>query len=478
MLKENKKIICFLVLGLFLLGSVIVPSLNAIVISSSKKESEFQAVSKKFDLLIITYPKFKNYLEPLVKHKNSHGVNTKLKTLYDVYEYSYMGRDNPEKIKYYIKMAHDIWGVEYVMLVGDYKKMPIRYVKNSDMTYSYNEPEYISELYYADLYDECGDFQTWDSNDNGIFGEWDVVSGSRDTNIDLYPDVYVGRLACRNIFEVKIAVDKIIKYETGTYGSDWFNKFVVVAGDTYPEGQYPFNTSGYEGEENTVKAIENMSSFDIVRLWISNGKFKRPLDVIREFNKGCGLMFFEGHANPMLWGTHPYNSHEFQYGLRFYDMFRLINFYKLPVVVAGACHNGQFDITPLNLLKDFDKNIKHYTWGLECWAWKLASKPYGGSIATISNTGLGMTKEDKVSMQGAGDYMDIQFFYVYGNGESDILGECWGKAIDRYIDAYPVNWTISDESEYVYDHKYDLKTPQQWTLFGDPSLKIGGYDLE
>jgi len=190
-------------------------------------------------------------------------------------------------------------------------------------------------------------------------------------------------------------------------------------------------------------------------------------------------MFFEGHASPLSWGTHPYNdSDTFIFGLKNTDMWKMFNFYKLPVVVAGACHNAQFDITPLNLIKNPLTSFSHGTYGLECWAWKLASKPFGGSIATIANAGLGMSKEDKVSMKGAGDYMDLQFFYVYGNGESDILGECWGKAVSRYIDAYPVNWTISDSSKFVYDNKYDLKTPQQWTLIGDPSLKIGGYNLE
>ena len=362
------------------------------------------------------------------------------------------------------------------MLVGDYKKMPVRYVYNNEPS-DYYEPYYISELYYADLYNDTGVFQTWDEDLDGIYGEWIInKTGARDRYIDLRPDVYVGRLACRNIFEVKIMVDKIIKYESETYGAEWFNDFAVVAGDTYAEGEYPFDTSGYEGEENTESAIKNMTSFNPVRLWVSNGNFTGPKDVINVINKGAGLIFFEGHASPAAWGTHPYNSHDFLYGLKNNHMWRLWNFYKLPVVVAAACHNGMFDSSPLNLLNPLTGGVCYSSfWAVECWAWRLTSKPFGGSIATISNTGLGMTKEDKKSMEGAGDYIDQQFFYVYGNGQSDILGECWAKTIDRYIDAYPVDWDISDNDEFVVDMKYDLKTPQQFTLFGDPSLKIGGY---
>jgi len=476
---KNLKKIIILAITLTFIASSFVTVLNAKVM---KKEDAFDSIIStdgiEYDLLILTPCNFYDALQPLEDHKMKYGVRTKILTLKKAYDIGYMGYDKPEKIKLCIETFHREAGVKYVMLVGDYKKMPVRYVYNNEPGY-YFEPCYISELYYADLYNDTGIFQTWDEDLDGVYGEWVInESSARDKYIDLRPDVYVGRLACRNIFEVKIMVDKIIKYESQTYGAEWFNDFVVVAGDTYPEGQYPFNTSGCEGEENTESVIQNMTSFNPIRLWVSNGNFTGPRDVIRTINKGCGLMFFDGHAAPNAWGTHPCNSREFLYGLNNNQMWMLWNFYKLPVVVAAACHNGQFDVTPLNLLKKLEFIEGVYHRGdevLECWAWKLTSKPFGGSIATISNTGLGMTKEDKKSLEGAGDYIDQQFFYVYGNGMSDILGDCWAKTIDGYIDAYPVDWDIDDNDEFVLDMKYDLKTPQQFTLFGDPSLKIGGY---
>ena len=45
--------------------------------------------------------------------------------------------------------------------------------------------------------------------------------------MDLYPDVAVGRLACRSTTEVQDAVAKIISYETTTYGADWFERISV-----------------------------------------------------------------------------------------------------------------------------------------------------------------------------------------------------------------------------------------------------------
>lgn len=473
-----KKIIVFAVVVVFL-GLTTAPTINARITKNNVEnlienihiQTNYNEGISTYDLLIISPEKFSTILQPLVDHKESIGISTKLVTLDEVYENMFWhGRDKQEKIKYFIKNAVEEWGTKYVLLVGDFRQMPIRYCHNADVGSGFDEPYFISELYYADIYDKNGNFSSWDANNNGIYGEW-LGNSAEDSNIDLHPDVYVGRLACINSFEVQIMVNKIIEYETKTFGQDWFNKFVVVAGDTYPEGQYPFDTSGYEGEENTLKAIENMTGFNIEKLWISDGSLTGPRDVIRTISKGCGLMLFDGHASPLAWGTHPHNSEEFIYGLKLQHMWRLSNGYKMPVVVAGACHNAQFDVTPLNLLNDFKLSLSHGTYPVECWAWKLTSKPFGGSIATISNTGLGMSKEDKDSMEGAGDFMDLQFFYAYGHNYSNILGEIWGAAIDRYLDHFPINWSTPAAGDYAID----AKTVQEWVLLGDPSLKIGGY---
>ena len=147
---------------------------------------------------------------------------------------------------------------------------------------------------------------------------------------------------------------------------------------------------------------------------------------------------------------------------------------KYPIVVAGACHNNEFDVNLLNWLENPHDAYYYGTGALECWGWKLTRKIGGGAIACIANTGLGMSKEDKSTGKGAGDYMDLQFFYEYGTNKTDILGECWGKAINRYLDAFPIDW----DTPSSWDYAYDCKTVQEWVLLGDPSLKIGGYPPE
>jgi len=157
--------------------------------SPDSKSTDFlkQSESQVYDLLIIAPRQFEQALQPLIVHKIAVGLKTHLVTVDEVYQQMFWhGRDDAEKIKYFIKTAKEEWGITYVMLVGDFQKIPVRYVFNADNNSFWDEPCFISELYYADLYDQNGDFSTWDSSNNGVYGEWygDVA---KDQNIDLFP---------------------------------------------------------------------------------------------------------------------------------------------------------------------------------------------------------------------------------------------------------------------------------------------------
>ena len=126
------------------------------------------------------------------------------------------------------------------------------------------DPGFISDLYYADIYDGEANFSSWDSNNDGIFANWQIFTGDKDV-LDLCPDLYVGRLPCRNIKEVKIMVNKIINYESSVCDPSWFNKMVLVGGDTFETSD-----SIFEGEVETQKALDYMSGFESTKLWVSN----------------------------------------------------------------------------------------------------------------------------------------------------------------------------------------------------------------
>ena len=438
-----------------------------------------------YDLLILSPSKFARSLKPLVTHKNNFGVSTKLITLDEVYEEIYwQGRDIQEEIKYFIKDAIENWGITHVLLVGGLKgqsftwDFPVRYsrVVPPD-SQEYAEYSFLCDLYFADIYDSKGDFSSWDSNNDDIFSVWNETYKE---DMDLYPDVYLGRLPCRNNNEVKIMVDKIINYEKDKCDEEWFNNLLIVAGDSYYD-EAQLN----EGELIGDKAIELMPDFTPIKVYASEQDINRTT-VNTAMETGSGFAYFCGHGSPASWNTHyPPNGTEWTTGYDFKDLVFLKNKEKLPITVVGGCHNGQFDVTMGNILKGFIEDgfnyfslksgnigqFWHYLWVPNSWSWWLTSKSNGGAIATISNTGLGTHGEDDSDNNSIADYIEIldgwlelRFLQLYGEENIDCLGENHGDTMSDYLHRF-----LGDES------MMDVKMVQQWELFGDPSLKIGGY---
>jgi hypothetical protein len=405
------------------------------------------------------------------------GISTILISLDKIYDsdISVNGRDEAEKIKYYIKYAIEEWNTKYLLLVGGkigqtpFWHLPVRYI---DMDNNW-ESHFISDLYFADIFDSEGGFSRWDSDLDEIYGEWKKSEKPEDIDIDLYPDIAVGRLPCRNKYEVKIVVEKIIEYETTAFSKNWFNDFVVIAGDTYLESDNPLWT-GYEGEFYADLAIENMTEFNPIRLFTSDGSFTGQSDVISTLNDGCGFVYFVGHGNPQSWGNHPPNDHEFVNGLNVQRMYELRNDEMYPVCVVSGCHNNQFDVSILNI---FDQTARYRGEAtFECWGWRMLRKIGGGSIASLGCTALGHTKEDKNSFTGGINELEVQLFKQYGENKIENIGDVLVESWNWYLDTYPINWDASENNELI-DSWVDAQVVESYILFGDPSLKIGGYQI-
>jgi hypothetical protein len=422
-----------------------------------------------YTLLIIAPNIFKNALQPLVFHKKTMGITTKLVTLQEVYHQMYWpGRDAAEKVKYFIKNAVEEWGVRYVLLVGGRSSQflptwfcPVRYVNMVDDW----ETVYLSDLYFADLYDEQGNFSSWDSDNDGRYGEWYTSETAQDVDIDLIPDVAVGRLPCRSVREVRLLVRKIITYETSGVNQPWFQRMLVAAGDTYPETSNP-NWTGYEGEFYGDRAIENMSGFSATRLYTSDGTFSDKKDVIRAFREGWGFVYLVGHGSPKQWGNNAPNGSQFIQGPNSNDMGRFRNKNKLPVCVVSGCHNSQFDVCLWRVFNHSTRWKQEYV--PECWSERILRESTGGAIAALGCTALGYTKEDKTSFQGGINELETAFFHAYGQKNITILGDIWVSAVTWYVQTYPVNWNTTARK----DSWIDTKVVQSWVLLGDPSLHV------
>ena len=308
-----KKIVLILIIGILVLNG-----LGAGALYVQKSSSKQSVIFDKYDMVIITPNKFSGNIQPLIDHKNSVGIQTFLKTTEEIYS-EFNGIDKPEQIKYFIKDAIETWDISYVLLVGGLNSyiyarprdhpnygaedwhLPVRYTNLVEpLSFQIYDPGFISDLYYADIYDSDGNFSTWDSNSDNIFAEWNMRKNSERDILDYYPDVAIGRLACRNSNEVETVVNKIISYETSSTIDNWFNRFIVSGGDPLND----LSTEYVEGEILGEHIIDNyMTEFESVRLYASYRDTNSDMvpnyeNIIRELENGCGFFLLDAHGSP------------------------------------------------------------------------------------------------------------------------------------------------------------------------------------
>jgi hypothetical protein len=427
-----KKIVSILLIIIIIFGGFV----TRVTSENMMKTHSNDLISDNYNMVIISPAMFSSPLQTLIEHKNERNVYTILKTTEDIYN-EYPGRDQPEQIKYFIKDAIESWNISYVLFVGGAAQIPGRYT-HIYFDYEYqDEWIFLSELYFADIYDSNGNFSSWDSNDNDIFGEY-KWNGKTD-KLDLYPDVYVGRLACINENELNTCINKIINYENNeAYKQEWFTNLVVIGGDSLLGDEEHID----EGEYVNQAVIEILDGFVPTKIWASNGKLYHSSNINDAINEGAGFVFFNGHGDLSLWATHPHESSEWiPYG--FYQnshINSLTNDNKLPIIISDACYHCTYDVAS------------------DCFGWTFVKNPDGGCIAFLGGTDIDVSYGGEDIITKGIEKLCLIISNNYKNGDST-FGELWGNAITNYISSSEM-----DEIDYI--------TVEEFQPFGDPSLQI------
>jgi hypothetical protein len=331
--------------------------------------------------------------------------------------------------------------------------LPVRYVN----VFWADEKKYVSDLYYADIYDGTYNFSSWDTDNNNVFGEWPENGMMLKDNMDLYPDVYVGRWACRSKFELKTIINKTIKYENNPVSK----KIVVAGGDN-------FEDPGYEGEIVGDKALTYFSGFEEKKVYASQTDVT-AINLKKALGTGAMFMYLHGHGSPGSWSTHKPNDFKvWENGIAIWQLPFFFNT-EFPIVLIGGCHNALFNVSVFN-----------HPWIGVPIPWDICSgfvKKYnGGGIASLGYAcfpvatpgeygdldGDGTNEPDCV--EGGYGYMELGLLYAYGIEGNQYLGDCWGYAVSRYTDHFKTPLA-----------RWDIHTIHGFVLLGDPSLKIGGY---
>jgi hypothetical protein len=393
------------------------------------------------DMLVITPSAFSEALQPLVDHKSPSRV-TRIVTLEEI---PHMGRDIPEDIKLFIKQAIETWGTTNVLLVGGNNEIPVRmsYISEIRPDYPMPEPCFASDLYYADIYSANGSFSSWDTDNNNVFSEFKLLSFEPSDVIDLYPDIYLGRLPCTSIQEVRTCVNKTIHYEeSDAYLQDWFSRLVVIGGDTFPEDFVSVD----EGEMINQAIIDALETTNVEKLWVSNNKLNSAQSINDAINEGAGFVVFDGHATASYFLTHPHKNNSVWIPPEFYKLYhiqKLSNGDKLPIVTIQACHPCQF-------------TVNH-----TCIGFGFLINPNGGSIATMGMASKSLIFPGILCKMGLGGLLHINCYQGYANHAVNTFGQMWAKTITYYLNHHPFRLT-----------RYDYKIIESWEPFGDPSLII------
>jgi len=152
------------------------------------------------DYVIVTLDSLVSAVDPLATWEQQKGRNVEVVTTSWI-NTNYSGYDLGERVRNFLrdKYPSGQWGIEDVLLVGDYDDLPIRLI-HQDM--GYGKPR--TDFYYAELSKTDG--QSWDSDKDHKWGE-DA------DNVEFYNEINVGRIPWSDVDIVQHICEKSVAYE-------------------------------------------------------------------------------------------------------------------------------------------------------------------------------------------------------------------------------------------------------------------------
>jgi hypothetical protein len=196
-----------------------------------------------YDYVIITTSQIQDAIaaSDFQAWKSAKGYNLRTVLTTDAEIASQPGVDLAAQIRSFLRSYYASWGIEYVLMVGDYATVPMRicYPDPDFHVYDPGDPNLIApgtptDYYYADL--SFPDDVSWDSDGDGYYGEYS------DDDPDFLAEVAVGRIPVNDPARVTYALDKIVAFEqdTGAWKSNVLHAGSILFFENQNHGDYPF----------------------------------------------------------------------------------------------------------------------------------------------------------------------------------------------------------------------------------------------
>ncbi|MBN2105533.1 choice-of-anchor D domain-containing protein [bacterium] len=355
--------------------------------------SEYNAPSRSLSgegdeipYVIITSEALVPYFQPLADWKTKKGLPADIVTVSSI-ESEYSGVDLQEKIRNFIRESYQNRGTLWVLLGGDTPVVPHRVAFAFDCEYGWFEDNYLPcDLYYSDL------DGSWDANGNGIYGE-------AADQIDMYPDVFVGRAPVGNITETYAFVQKVLTYERDAPHLHE-TKILFLAEYLWSE---PYQDPGTGKDMIDQRYVP--AQFDpITKLYQANSNLSHA-SAIAAINDGYNVINHSGHG----WteGISVADG-----GIDINDMDALQNTDRYSILYSIGCWPAAFDFN--------------------CAAEHFVTNPSGGGVAFIGNSRYGWASPGNPGY-GYSELLDQQFFKALFTDQITRLGNALAAAKSVYV---------------------------------------------
>jgi len=418
-------------------------------------ENSIEIFQNSYDYIIITTNELKEVISSsnFLNWKSALGYNVKFVTITDPEITSQSGVDLAEQIRNFLREHYISWNIKYVLIVGDYTTVPMRYCSPNPNWLAGTVP---TDSYYADL--SFSDEESWDSNNDGYYG----VYGQ--DNPDFISEVYVGRIPTSDISRLTYTLDKITSFEQDT--GVWKNNSLMggamslYANEDHDEtidfdiagarlvdfierdlmnGWTISHYSEYEGISPSIFPFESLTEQTFTADW-RNGKYAvvnwaahgAPASigrVIWNWDDGDGIP--ESENNELTWGS-------------FLSTYSSLEDDNPSIVFAVSCNVGRPEPTA-------DGNL-----GIDM----LTKESFGAAVAVCSATRGAAVAVDWVVSHSGAEALCYEFNHYMINGPDgpSKLGEALydSKSYVHY--------------NYGWDHEYEFMNMYDYNLYGDPSM--------
>lgn len=429
-------------------------------------------------LLILADQDDQEALLPLKEHKDWSGMPTYIQSWQNLAQaYKLYGLDVPEQIKRGIAHYDKISGADYVMLVGDADTFPMRYTLTDRGTAeAYNTAFYSGDLYYADLYEaDHNTIETWDADQDGYYGELYGETHSGTVNIDqvdLVPDIAVGRVPANTTVEISNYVQKVITYELNAYKAGWANQALAVTTEDW--------MNDYCQDTETILS-SFLNGYGATRLYRPTTGTTCPTtnppsstNINNAINLGTGFTMYMGHGADYGWQI-PTDEYRYE------DLPGLTNT-SMPTIMFGmACSTAHYTTDP-PYAPYTDVNGTHHI-GTNSGEVFTAIPPQPAFLQVVDNPRSFAEAVLVESLQGAVAYVGgvtgsqpvgrdlIKSFFEGRKMGALTVGQMWNYMVNRYYQLHPIPASIASPDWYVVATAHQ---PWKFHLMGDPSLRIYG----